>query len=49
MPDERWGEMRDALERLRPLAAEVLLAVFAQTMSRTVEKRFGEQLRKLNK
>ena len=49
LPDERWTEVRDALDRLRPLASEVLLAVFAQTMSRTVEKRFGEQLRKLNK
>lgn len=43
-PQERWPEVRDALERLRPLAAESLLAVFQQVMSEAVEGAFGRQL-----
>ena len=43
-PPERWPQVRDALERLRPLAAESLLAVFQQVMSEAVEGAFGRQL-----
>jgi DNA-binding transcriptional MerR regulator len=43
-PAERWPEVREALERLRPLAAESLLAVFQLTMSEAVEKAFGREL-----
>ena len=43
-PEERWPEVREALERLRPLAAESLLAVFQLTMSEAVEKAFGREL-----
>ena len=46
-PKERWPEVREAVERLRPLASQALLAVFQQTMSRTVEREFGEALRRL--
>ena len=42
--EERWPEVRDALERLRPLAAEVLLAVFGLAMTDPVEKAFGREL-----
>jgi DNA-binding transcriptional MerR regulator len=43
-PRERWPEVREALERLRPLAAESLLAVFQITMSEAVEKAFGREV-----
>jgi hypothetical protein len=43
-PQERWPEVREALERLRPLAAESLLAVFQLTMSEAVEQAFGREL-----
>jgi DNA-binding transcriptional MerR regulator len=36
-PEEDWPKVRDALERLRPLASEALLAIFQQVMSETVE------------
>jgi DNA-binding transcriptional MerR regulator len=43
-PDERWPEITDAIERLRPLVSEVVLAAFKQTMSEEVEKAFGKVL-----
>ncbi len=43
-PPERWPEVRDALERLRPLAAEVLLAVFGLAMTEATERAFGREL-----
>jgi DNA-binding transcriptional MerR regulator len=43
-PPERWPEVLDALERLRPLAAESLLAMFQLAMTDHVEEAVGEQL-----
>jgi DNA-binding transcriptional MerR regulator len=43
-PEERWPEITEAIERLRPLASEVLLAVFKQTMATEVEEAFGKML-----
>ncbi|MEK6230217.1 MAG: hypothetical protein AABM31_12955, partial [Actinomycetota bacterium] len=43
-PEERWPEVQDALERLRPLAAESLLAVLQLAMNDVVEKEFGRTL-----
>lgn len=43
-PEERWPEIREALERLRPLAAESLLAFFELEMTEAAEAAFGEQL-----
>ena len=43
-PEAEWPAVRDALERLRPLAAGTLDAVFAQTMSQAVEVAFGKEL-----
>ena len=36
-PEEEWPKVRDALERLRPLASEAVLAIFQQVMSEEVE------------
>ena len=46
-PPERWPEVRDALERLRPLASESLLAVFQLAMDDAVEKTFGRELARM--
>jgi DNA-binding transcriptional MerR regulator len=43
-PEERWPEVREAIERLRPLAAEVLLAVFGLAMTEATERAFGREL-----
>lgn len=43
-PEERWPEVLDALERLRPLATEALVGVFQVLMTERVEERFGEVL-----
>jgi DNA-binding transcriptional MerR regulator len=48
-PKERWPEIREALERLRPLAAESLLAMFQLTMSDAVEKAFGRELERMRR
>lgn len=42
-PDERWPEVLEALERLRPLAAESVLAVFALAMRDATEEAFGRE------
>jgi DNA-binding transcriptional MerR regulator len=46
-PEERWPEISEALERLRPLAAESLLAMFALAMDDATERTFGRQLERL--
>jgi DNA-binding transcriptional MerR regulator len=46
-PEERWPEVSEALERLRPLAAESLVAMFALSMDEATEETFGRQLERL--
>lgn len=41
-PAERWPEVMDALERLRPLAAESLLAMFQLAMTERVDGALGQ-------
>jgi DNA-binding transcriptional MerR regulator len=41
---EEWARLRDALERLRPLATEAVRAGFQQTMSRVVERQLEKSL-----
>jgi DNA-binding transcriptional MerR regulator len=43
-PPERWPEVRETLERLRPLAGDALMAVFGLAMGDAVERAFGEVL-----
>ena len=43
-PDERWPEITESIERLRPLSADALSAVFRQTMAAEVERAFGKTL-----
>jgi DNA-binding transcriptional MerR regulator len=46
-PEERWPEMRAALERLRPLAADTLLAIFGVAMADASEEAFGRRIERL--
>jgi DNA-binding transcriptional MerR regulator len=39
-----WARKRDALERLRPLASDALLAAFKQKMTSAAERRFSKVL-----
>jgi DNA-binding transcriptional MerR regulator len=41
-PEEDWPRIREALERLRPLASEALLGIFQLAMSEATEKAFGK-------
>lgn len=46
-PEDRWPDVLEAIERLRPLASEALIAVFQTTMTDEVERRFGAELERL--
>jgi DNA-binding transcriptional MerR regulator len=48
-PPEQWPAVREALERLRPLAAESLVAIFQLAMSDAVEKAFGRELERIRR
>jgi DNA-binding transcriptional MerR regulator len=43
-PDAQWPGVREAFERLRPLASEAVLAAFRQAMTQAVEEAFGKEL-----
>lgn len=43
-PTDQWPDITQAIERLRPLASDVLLATFNHTMETEVEKAFGKVL-----
>ena len=48
MPAERWPEIEDAIERLRPAAMEALMTIFQQTMSTQIDGAFKEIARRLS-
>jgi DNA-binding transcriptional MerR regulator len=48
-PDDQWPEVQEALERLRPLAADALLAVFGMAMAESIDKAFGRELEKVER
>ncbi|HEX5852138.1 MAG TPA: MerR family transcriptional regulator [Solirubrobacteraceae bacterium] len=43
-PDDRWDGLTDAVNSLRPLASEALLALFKQRMTTQLEEAFGKVL-----
>jgi DNA-binding transcriptional MerR regulator len=43
-PEERWDETIAAIDSLRPIASEALLAIFKQRMNAQVERAFGKVL-----
>jgi DNA-binding transcriptional MerR regulator len=48
MPAERWPEIDEAIERLRPLATDALLAIFSRRMESQIEAAFGEITKRLS-
>jgi DNA-binding transcriptional MerR regulator len=48
-PESRWPEVRESLERLRPLAVESLVAIFQIVMTQTVEKALERELSRLGR
>jgi DNA-binding transcriptional MerR regulator len=46
-PEERWQDVLEALERLRPLATDALVGVFQILMTERVEERFGQELARM--
>jgi DNA-binding transcriptional MerR regulator len=48
-PRERWPDVQEALERLHPLAAESVVAVFGLAMSDAVEREFGRTVERIAK
>jgi DNA-binding transcriptional MerR regulator len=42
MPVERWPEIEDAVERLRPAASEALVTIFQQRLSHQIEAALSE-------
>jgi DNA-binding transcriptional MerR regulator len=48
MPAERWPEIEDAIERLRPAAGQALMTIFQERMSLEIERAFEEITRRLS-
>lgn len=46
-PDERWPEVRAALDRLRPLSLQALAALHRMTLSEETERALGKQLERM--
>lgn len=46
-PPERWPEVQEALDRLRPLASEALLALFQVVMTERVDKAAADVLERV--
>jgi DNA-binding transcriptional MerR regulator len=47
MPPDRWPEIDESIERLRPLASDALMAIFQQRMRTQIEAAFGEATQRL--
>ena len=47
-PDDRWREIAETMEQLRPLAADALLVIFRRTLSDEVDSTFAEIARRLS-
>ena len=47
MPPERWPEIEQAVERLRPIASEALMAIFQQRLGTQVESALVEITRRV--
>lgn len=43
-PEDRWSEVLESIERLRPIASQALLATFRQVMTSEVQDAFGKEL-----
>ena len=48
-PDDEWPAVLEALERLRPLAAESLVSVFQLAMTERIDQALGDELQRLGR
>ena len=48
-PEQDLPAVRDAIERLRPLASDALLAMFQLAMTEAVEERMGREIERIDK
>jgi len=48
-PEERWPEVRAALDQLRPLSSQALMGIYQMTMADEVDSAFGKQLERLSR
>ena len=48
-PDDRWAEISESIEGLRPLASDAVLAIFRQVLAAEMEDAFGKLLRSQGK
>jgi DNA-binding transcriptional MerR regulator len=48
-PEERWPQVLDAIERLRPLATNSVVAVFQLAMTERVEREFGRVVERMRR
>ena len=48
MPVERWPDIEDAVERLRPAASEALVAIFQERLATQIERALGEITHRLS-
>ncbi len=48
-PQERWSEVIESIDRLRPISSRALLGVYQLTMSQEVEAAFGRETERLTK
>jgi DNA-binding transcriptional MerR regulator len=46
-PQERWAEIGGSIGRLKPLASQVLMAIFQTRLAEAIEQRFGQELSRL--
>lgn len=49
LPPERWPQIAEAIERLRPMSAQVVLAVYRMTMSEEVDRAAPKVFERLTK
>jgi DNA-binding transcriptional MerR regulator len=47
LPEERWQELEQSVQYVRPLAAQALLAVFRRTLDEEIGKTFDDLARRL--
>lgn len=48
-PEDRWHDVEQSIERLRPLSSQAVLAIYQITMSSEVEAAFGRELERLSR
>jgi DNA-binding transcriptional MerR regulator len=47
MPPDRWREIDESIERLRPLASDALMAIFQRRMRTQIEAAFGDAAQRI--